>query len=602
MRQHTFIFFILYFVLHVHGQPFVSTTIIDSDIEELQGKIVNATQDCYGYIWIGTHNGLHKYDGRKFTKYKIDAEQYSPLTSNKISKIAPNSKGNIWCISDDHIYLFDAYQEEFINIQHHLNTLSKGHNHVCNIFPLDNGSTWLVDVKGNCFKVSDEENGKITDFTNPWSGDSVKVYDIWQDSHRNEWIFSSQGTYLYTQKKLISKTPFQFHKKPSGRVWLANREGDVAYYNHSTDEVKFLSPIAQLDSILDMRFYNDSTLLFASTQGVYLMRCSDNALSQISPTPLNSIFINAAGHVWGTYKKHIEHISPAGEVQVFSSPYESPKKNSVKIIEDIQGNVWFFYKDKASQILCVDKGNGTLSIPKGVPTSNGAMSKLFVDNQRNVWFRLKSNLCKISLFDNPFQYRTNESFSRCRNLFIDHKQRLWAADLSGYITIYNPDKTLHGYLAPTGEVVAQKTKFGTTIYCSLLEKNGDIWLGSSNSGIYQLKRKSNQKYDITQYKHTPTDNASLNCNSIYSLCRDSFGQLWIGTREGGLNLFDNGAFVHKENGLGKNKIIRMPERVRCINEIEPGVLMVGSSEGLYVINNNISNYKEIEISRNKRPP
>ena len=127
MKRFIFIITLISFRLSLYCQPFVHTTLYDNDTEELQGRLINTIQDQIGYIWLGTHNGLHKYDGQNFKNYKIDPEIYSPLTSNHITKIVNNSINNIWCLSDDHVFLFDAPKEAFINIQDHIDKIKDDH-------------------------------------------------------------------------------------------------------------------------------------------------------------------------------------------------------------------------------------------------------------------------------------------------------------------------------------------------------------------------------------------------------------------------------------------------------------------------------------------
>ena len=78
-----FLIFIITFLSSIPllSQPFIRSTVYDFCFEELQGRIIGVTQDNNGYIWVGTHNGLHKYNGNNFIKYKINQDEFSPLTS-----------------------------------------------------------------------------------------------------------------------------------------------------------------------------------------------------------------------------------------------------------------------------------------------------------------------------------------------------------------------------------------------------------------------------------------------------------------------------------------------------------------------------------------
>lgn len=590
-------------VIVLWGQPFVRTTIFRSNAEELQGRITNVTQDCNGYIWIGSHNGLHKYDGNNFYKYKIEAGSTSPLTSNRIDRVTENKSGDIWCMSNDCVYLFRPQEESFVDVQSSINHIKKENISITRIFSLSNGFSWLTDKDGNLFRVCNSSPENNIEYAKPWNDKSVRIFAVWNDKNDNEWIFSNLGSYIYNKKQLISKRPFRFYKSIQGKLWLATEQGDIASYSEESGKLQFSPDIPSWNRIIDFRHLNDSVILISSDKGCYTLNCIKREFKLLSTGQLGNIFIDSQQRMWGINDRHqTECITISGERKQYSTPYLLPRNEKIVFVEDVRKTIWMFFRDNASHILYADEKSNALIAPAGIPESNIAMKNLIVDNQNNVWFRLENDLCKVSLFNYPFHFYDNESLTRTRCLFTDPLQRLWVSDYEGFVCIYNADKSIAGYLSPSGEIVDNKIKFGTAFYCSYLDKNGDIWLGSNTNGVYYLQQESSQSYRISHYVHQESDPNSLNCNLIFDIYRDSYHHLWIGTRGGGLNLFDNGKFIHKDNELGKNINISMPLRVRCIKEIKPGILMVGSSEGLYIINNRFSNPNDITVYNNVRQP
>ena len=83
-----------------------------------QGTVVSIQQDKKGYIWLGTWNGLNRFDGYTFKHYKAFPGDGCTLTTNRLIQTVLNSSGDIWCKNyDNKLYLFDTSAEKFIEIQ-----------------------------------------------------------------------------------------------------------------------------------------------------------------------------------------------------------------------------------------------------------------------------------------------------------------------------------------------------------------------------------------------------------------------------------------------------------------------------------------------------
>ena len=80
----------------------------------LQQSIVECViQDSKGYIWIGSWNGLSRYDGYSFRNFKTRQGDNCPLPSNRITFIRETANGNILCKCKDGFYIFDIHRERF---------------------------------------------------------------------------------------------------------------------------------------------------------------------------------------------------------------------------------------------------------------------------------------------------------------------------------------------------------------------------------------------------------------------------------------------------------------------------------------------------------
>ena len=151
------LFLYTFLLLPVFAEPFVTTSLLKREDENIQGKIDYILQDKKGFIWFSSFNGLHKYDGYEITKYKSYPGHSSTLQSNRIGMIKENSNGDIWCLSSNRLYLFSREKEEFFDIQKIFEEHYSEQIIISYVFPLPNGFTHVIDSKGHCYKINDND-------------------------------------------------------------------------------------------------------------------------------------------------------------------------------------------------------------------------------------------------------------------------------------------------------------------------------------------------------------------------------------------------------------------------------------------------------------
>ena len=120
------------------------------------------------------------------------------------------------------------------------------------------------------------------------------------------------------------------------------------------------------------------------------------------------------------------------------------------------------------------------------------------------------------------------------------------------------------------------------IWSLLLDRNGDLWIGTLNNGLNCYKAGGNT---FARFTHHPSDPASLANNDVTSLCQDSSGNLWIGTWGGGVDRFEEstGTFVHyRHDPASANSLV--DDHVRCMTADRDGRVWIGTWGGLALLN------------------
>ena len=80
----------------------------------LSQNTVNAIlQDKQGFMWFGTKDGLNRYDGLSFCKFKHDDRTRRSIGNNFITALYEDAKGNIWVGTDVGLYIYNPEKDSF---------------------------------------------------------------------------------------------------------------------------------------------------------------------------------------------------------------------------------------------------------------------------------------------------------------------------------------------------------------------------------------------------------------------------------------------------------------------------------------------------------
>jgi len=105
-------------------------------------EVTNAYQDETGYIWIGTNNGLQRFDGSRYKTFRARKDDSTSIPNNVIIQILFDKKNNLWLITaDQKIGIFDTKNFIYHEIKVRVRDLSM----------LNHGKRLICDNEGNLF-------------------------------------------------------------------------------------------------------------------------------------------------------------------------------------------------------------------------------------------------------------------------------------------------------------------------------------------------------------------------------------------------------------------------------------------------------------------
>ena len=175
--------------------------------EGLASNVVShIAQDEEGYIWIGTANGLQRYDGRSFITFRKDRNKLHSLADDNIQLVYKDKKGYLWLsFSNNKVGFFDTKTFRFkeVPIKRDYESLFRGKYFV----ETPEGDLLLVYIKAGIYKYIKEldqfvpDSNRTVRIPKGWIAESLK----WDTIRKKYWIVGEQGIALYNpQNKKLS--------------------------------------------------------------------------------------------------------------------------------------------------------------------------------------------------------------------------------------------------------------------------------------------------------------------------------------------------------------------------------------------------------------
>ena len=625
-RLHT-LFLLLTIAIDIAAQPICQVKHFSVSDGLAQGNVMSILQDQKGLVWFSTWNGLNKFDGYTFKTYKTSQESKYAFGSNRMGTISESKYGDIWCPTyDGQACLFDVETEKFIDVLQPIELSTKQTNNVTRIYSLEKGIAWILCESGYAFRV-DEQLCKKGEGITLYSASNHnlkgnQIFNIYQDSEEDEWILTDKGVSIIRKKTLDTDFPFQFITQIKETIYLIAENDKLARYDFHTKKLKFVDIPYPHHKINNVTTIGKDMLALGTDNGVILYSIPKNSFQQIdirtatqTSNDVESVYQDHLGDIWIFSKDPgIVHLNlVTNEKEHLFTPKDEIIKHGRKsrklIFEDNAKNLWllptegnFCYYDRKERTLkplLTDINN-----PKSI--FSPLVRSYTLDNQGNCWFATARGVEKLCFFPQSYQFNLTDYEAETRAFLQDSNKRLWTASKSNYIQIFAPDGNLVGYLSKQGNIIKEKQSFYNGVYSILEDKDGNIWLGTKEIGLFQLKKTGANHYSIHHFEHQTNDPYSLSSNSIYAIFQDSRNNIWIGCYGGGLNLLAQAkdgkvSFIHSNNEL-RNYPIAYGMKVRNIAEAPGGVILVGTTNGLLTFSNNFERLEEIKFYRNIRRP
>ncbi|PKP20670.1 MAG: hypothetical protein CVU05_08565 [Bacteroidetes bacterium HGW-Bacteroidetes-21] len=542
----------------VYGQlfeTFLEHYTVDNGLS--QSTVLCIFQDSRGFLWVGTQDGLNKFDGYRFQLYKYNPLDSNSISSNWINAMAEDNDGNMWIATQNGL---NKIERKSGQIKRYLHDPNNPYSIVEDeIFGV------VIDLKGNVWTKTASSLNKL----------SVETGQFSHSEHVSDYFSSAK-----------SDKGFPMVIDEIG-IWIGSPFGLIFYnfeYEHFKSYVSNASdPNTISDNfVTDLIKTKDGSLWVSTKNGFNKFNTKTKKFKRYYPVPtdlthqsnsISSMFLSYDNNLWlGTSGGGLLKFNPTDEKKSSYKTFKNEPFNNnslgydyiLSLCEDNSHNLWIGTDGKGLDKLDLKPKNfylyrGTTG-DEGIRLSSNVIGSLLL---------LNDSILMIGTWENGIDVlnrNTGKTFNVSDNgpsgkrimgnnvhsLIMDSRGLVWIGTRNG-ISIYDPKTNLF-------TDVFEKFKFNFVpnlnklrIYNLFEDDHKNIWVSTKN-GIFRFEPDKNT---ITPFWSNFMDLNSLSNNSGIYTMQDSDGYVWVGTANG-LNRYD----------YNTNKFIRIGEKTTGKNNIK----------------------------------
>ncbi len=548
-----------------------------------QSTVTCILQDRAGFMWLGTRDGLNRFDGYDFVVYKHDTKDPSSLPASSILTLLEDPSGDLWIGTEGGgLARWHHSSDTFSRYQHDLeDPESLSGNRVRTLLRDRSGVLWVGTFDSGLNRF-DPETGVFERFRHdpddPMSlaGDSIRA--LAQDRLGNLWVGTLNGlnhhdpaTRSFTRFQhapdrrgsLADDRVLSILEDRSGQLWIGTYGGLHRMLRASGTFERFAhapsDPTSLGDDFVRVLFEDREGRLWLGTDGGLNLMQSDGGTflryrhrpadpTSLSGDRVESIFQDQSGVLWiGTWAAGVNTWNPlTWSFRHYRSDPSDPSGLTADAVlafsEDGDGDLW-------------------------IGTHGGGLNRLDRDTDRFEAFRHDPR--------NP----ASPSGDRITALLHDRDGTLWIGTRASGLNRFDASR---GTFVRYRHDPASPQSLGSDGVMSLYQDHeGDLWIGTFGGGLSRLAGpRPSSSTSFGHFRHSPLDPRSLSNNRVSSLAEDSAGELWIGTFGGGVNRLDprTGTFLRFQHDPDRPESLSH-DVVTALHLGPSGVLWIGTQGG-----------------------
>lgn len=571
-----------------------------------QNSVRAIEQTADGYIWLGTEEGVVRFDGVRFTVF--NTRNTKGLKNNYINALHESRDGSLWIATAGGVSRYKDRQFRSYTTEDGL-----AHDQVFHILESRDGSLWfttlggLTEIKGEQLKTYTTKDGLPSDLAT--SICESRDGGFWVGTMGGGLNRFKDGRFTPYQGAFDSERVGSLYEDRSGNLWVINdgrRLNRIAGGRVTTYAIEGGLPGNRSGKFYESR---DGSL-WVGTMGGGLIRFKDeklttyNARGGFPARIVNCMYEDHRGDLWvGTVEAGLVRFRN-GEFRFYGAKEGLPDNNVLSIFEDRESNIWVGTLS-AGLVKLKDGKVATYGVPEGL--SSDLVWSVFEGRDGSLWVgtgggglnRMKDG--KITVYTTKDGLPSNIIYSiyesRDGSLWLGTKNFGMSRFKDGRFTHYTTREGLASDVVRTiaedqggslwvgtneglsrfkdGRFTNYTRKDGLlsdVIWAIEEGRDGSLWIATMGGGLSRFKDGSFTNYTTAE---------GLSTNTVSGVREDADGALWLGTMGGGLNRFKDGKFTSYtvEEGLFDDLIWQ-------IIDDDKGNLWLSSNRGIFSVSKN----------------
>ena len=564
-----------------------------------QSTVETIYQDSKGYIWIGTNDGLDRYNGYEFKHYKHDKYDKNSIANNYIVDIIEDKNGYIWVSTIGGLSRINPDKDEIKNYYSKEDSGNLSNSNLWQILCTKDNRLIASTIDG--LNVYDKNKDKFTRILYK-EGElpSQYIYSLEEDINGHIWVGTDNGLVELDKDLNIVKSyhdtigdsdVYNVYDDSKGNIWVCTLDNglfkinldDNSVENYKNNNSKISIPS---NNVRDIISDSEGKLWIATDKGLCTFDYEreefityNKKLYQSNSLIDDEIFCllkDSSGLIWiGTYSG-ISRFNPNSSFTHFKSdPYDN---NSISgnvihgIYEDDDKTLWIGTNESGVNIINgesikhLNKENSNL-VSDLIEDITGFKNYIFIGTNEGLSVLVKNDKTVKNYTITNYTTKDGLPSNKIRSLFIDSKGYLWIGTNKGLAILdINNNKIID--ITYILDEMGVSDKFIRAVY---EDSKGNYYIGCFLEGGLIKINPNTKEYKI--YKNIENDDSSISNNSIRYINEDLYGNILVGTSHG-INILN----------LSTDKFNHYTEKDGLINNTIYGIL-VDKNNGIWMSTN-----------------
>lgn len=544
-------------------------------------------QDKRGFMWIGTNDGLNRYDGQYFTIFRKQHDNGLGLSGNIITGLLEDGKDILWiATADGGLTKYDYRQppaQQFTQYKHQVSDKNSIPDNIITCLLLDSrGYLWLGTGGNSVVRF----NPATEKFETPVKEGTKTIQSLCMDKNGMIWVGRSGGSILKINPdnlsyemdrryndlyaKLPHATVTTIFSDNEKNIWYGSWDKVLYHYNFSSgkeeifqqekkpfsfDNDEILSIAEDANGMIWMGGRYKGLHLYDKKQQRFLNYQYDGSLEgTIADNCVNHVYLDQQGMIWLGTNRGISIYHPAQ--QYFEQRFLPAAKDQKGEKKDI--TVYDFYKDEQDNLwigtsegiyIRPDNTTGFTFKPVFYKGRRLAVTRFFKDIDGSFYigtnyslFRYDVQTGHISLLPNtdkdPVMNGIIDSrvVSVVRDTIDDHPVLL-VSPYGHYIAYYDlVDQRWVSRIDTVKKIISRFNLKDNLIRRFYKSSEGNMWLATARFGLGEWIKHSSLR--VNHLCNNPADASTIGNDNVYDITRDQKGNLWVSTFGGGLYYYN----------------------------------------------------------------